>query len=154
MPNDGFSLVQGRKKKPKSKMSVPAAPPPAASEQKRPRRNAIVGTRQDSKLKAGPRRAEIFVYRVGNEVTADDLKEYMKGERVNVIEIQRVSKEGRAAQSFRMIIESSNPADVLYKPEFWPEGYCCRRWRPSKKNVTTTSSAASFPATSAAALTT
>lgn len=75
--------------------------------------------------------------RVSNEVTSDDLKEYMKTEKVEVIEIQLVSKESRAAKSFRMVVECAgvNPYDVVFNPSFWPEGYCCRRWHPSKKTT-------------------
>ena len=96
--------------------------------QRRPKK-AITGTAKHPTLKSGPRRVELFVYRISSEVSEDDVCQFIESKDIKVIESERMSPAGRVAHSYRILIECADPTRPLTDAAFWPEGICCRRFR-------------------------
>lgn len=87
-------------------------------------------------LRAGPKRHEIFVFRVHNDITDDSLKEFLTGEHLTVIDMECVSQDSSWTKSYRIVIESNDLSAIL-DPDFWPEGIGCRRfWRKKAQQPT------------------
>ena len=87
----------------------------------------IVGSRRHETLKAGPRRSDVFIYRIGKDVTKDDISEFLEAEGVTPIVLERTSKDNAPAKSFHALLECLD-VDKVKSAEFWPEGWCCRPW--------------------------
>ena len=117
----GWSLVQSR-----SRIQDPS-PTRTATSKSRPREKAIYGTRKDGALRAGPRRHELFVFRVHNDFNDSDVKQFFTDENVTVHELECLSREGSWNKSYRVAVETTDLTPLL-QPEFWPDGIGCRRY--------------------------
>jgi hypothetical protein len=88
-----------------------------------------VGTKKNTAFKGGARRTELFVSRVENSVTTDDIKSFFQEEEgVTLVDIVKKSKADATTQSFHMTVECTDPTPLLTDPAFWPENVCCRRY--------------------------
>jgi hypothetical protein len=96
-------------------------------ELKRQRRAAIIGKRQNAKIRSGAKYIELFVSRVHNDVEIDELKKFIEEDGINIIDIGRVSHKEARMQSFKVIISSSDK-DTVLNESFWPEGIMCRQF--------------------------
>ena len=79
-------------------------------------------------------RYELFVFRVNENATADDIKDYINCDTMAVIDIDFMSNENNYTKSYRVVVEGRE-LETLYDPEFWPDGVglCCRRFRHKAK---------------------
>ena len=68
------------------------------------RRNFTTGTRTSVKLMSAPRRYELFVFRVNENATADDIKDYINCDTMAVIDIACMSNENNYTKSYRVVV--------------------------------------------------
>lgn len=128
--DDGFSIPT-RQRKAAARREKREHEPKA-----RPRPKAIYGTKTGTTLRSGPRRQEIFVFRVHREITDDELKTFIANENMAVKELECVSRDDSWTKSYRIVIEC-NDLGALLNPEFWPDGIGCRRyWRKRIEKTT------------------
>jgi len=93
------------------------------------------GTRKSTVIRAGPRRQELFIFRIHADISDDDIKQFLVGENVVVHELERLSKDDSWTKSYRVAIET-NDLSALLQPDFWPDGIGCRRyWRKRTLNT-------------------
>ncbi len=97
----------------------------------RPKPKAVFGTRQSTVLRSGPRRHDLFVFRVDDNIEDDSIKEFLAGENVKVHDLERVSRDDAWTKSYRVTVETSDLTAIL-TPDFWPDGIGCRRFRRRK----------------------
>jgi len=95
----------------------------------------VYGTKQSGKLKSGPRRTELFVFRVSKDIDIDSIKTYLTDEGVAVADIERTSSEQAYTNSYHIIVEGVDPSMVL-SADFWPEGIGCRRYWRNRSTTT------------------
>ena len=115
--NEDFTLVKSRhKRRSRPKKSQP-----------------IVGSRKDTNLKAGPCLSDVFIYRVGKEVTEDDISKFLEDEGVIPRVLEMTSNQNAPAKSFHAQLECSDVRKVR-SADFWPEGWCCRPWYPRRNH--------------------
>ena len=95
-------------------------------------RKFTTGTRTSAKLMSAPRRYELFVFRVNENATVDDIKDYINCDNMAVIGIDCMSNENNYTKSYHVVVEGRE-LERLYDPEFWPDGVCCRRFRHKAK---------------------
>ena len=104
-------------------------------EQIRKRKPAIIGKRQDTKLKGADKHTDIFIFNVQKEFTSDDIMEYLKDNNIycNLAEI--VSHKDHITRSFKINILYKD-MDSVMEPEFWPVGIGCRRFIRKRVGLT------------------
>jgi len=101
--------------------------------QQNPKPKVVYGTKQSTQLRAGPRRHELFVFRVHKDIVDEDIKEFMCNEGVKVHELEIVSSPDAWTKSYRLAVEAMN-LEAILQPDFWPDGIGCRRyWRKKTK---------------------
>ncbi len=108
----------------------------AISVNPRPRPKAVYGIRQSTLLRAGPRRHEIFIFNVDQDVKEDSIREFLTGEGVKVHDLECKSREGAWTKSYRVTVEL-NDINTLYQPDFWPDGIGCKRYWPRRNTSQT-----------------
>ena len=67
----------------------------------------------------------------------EHLREFIASEHVDVLELERMSKEEAWTQSFRVLVTAPNPRCTL-DSDFWPHGIGCRQYyrkRPNTRNT-------------------
>ena len=123
---------------PKYHQKKTAQKQPAASLQtKRNKAAVFYGTKSSNVIKSAPRRLELFVFNVDSSIDDERLREFITSEHVDVLEIERMSKEGAWTQSFRVLVTAPNPRCTLDN-DFWPHGIGCRQYdrrRPDTRNT-------------------
>ena len=101
-------------------------------QQPRPRPRPIYGKKKtDGELTALPRRYTIVVFNVSDK-NNDNVKNYMKTNNVNILEITRLSGDDRFVHSFKVVIYRKD-LDTVLNNEFWPEDVGCRSYVYKKK---------------------
>jgi hypothetical protein len=122
--DDGFTLQPAQLKKQRRQRQMGAERNDTRSKTK-----PVYGTRQGSTLRAGPRRHDLFVFRIDKDITDEMFRDYLNESQVNVHELECLSQDGSWTKSYRVTVECNNINDIL-NPEFWPDGIGCRRfWR-------------------------
>jgi hypothetical protein len=68
----------------------------------RMRRNqqSVIGKRQGSTIKSGTKYTELFIFRVHDDVTGQELHDFVIGEDVNIISLDKVSHEESRMSSY------------------------------------------------------
>ncbi len=95
------------------------------------------GTKSSDAIKSAPRRLELFVFNVDASIDDEHLREFIASEHVDVLELERMSKEEAWTQSFRVLVTAPNPRCTLDN-DFWPHGIGCRQYyrkRPNTRNT-------------------
>ena len=103
---DGFVV-------PKSQRQKPARKQPDAPSQAKRATKVYYGTKNSEFIKSAPRRLELFVFNVASSTDDKSLREFLADEHVNVLELQRLSKEGAWTQSFCVLITALDPRCTL-----------------------------------------
>ena len=78
-----------------------------------------------------------FVFNVDASIDDEHLREFIASEHVDVLELERMSKEEAWTQSFRVLVTAPNPRCTLDN-DFWPHGIGCRQYyrkRPNTRNT-------------------
>jgi len=89
----------------------------------------VYGTKSDTTIRAGPRRHELFVFRVHSDIKCEEIKQFLRNENVVVNDLELVSKQDAWTNSYRVVVETAD-LDFILKPDFWPDGIGCRKfWR-------------------------
>ena len=128
---DRFVLPKYHEKKAARKQSATSSPV------KRTKTMVFYGTKSSNTIKSAPRRLELFVFNVDSSIDEERLREFITSEHVDVLEIERTSKEGAWTQSFRVLVTAPNPRCTLDN-DFWPRGIGCRQYyrkRPHARNT-------------------
>ena len=106
-----------------------------AGARNRSRRPEVRGTRtSDCLIRAGPITKDLFVSRVSSEHTEQDVKNFLEGENVHVLDIVQISQPESYTISFHVTVQMSHDAEKLMEPDFWPYGVCCRRFYRRNRN--------------------
>ena len=100
---------------------------------KNQRRKAVIGSRNDSSLKAHEPLRHLFVYRLDKSTTQEELKNYLV-QSVRVVECERISHSDALNASFKVAVPFSD-AQKMLSSDFWPCGVCCRFYVPPRKSV-------------------
>ena len=72
-----------------------------------------------SAIKRPPKRRHLYIGRLSNSVSTDDITEYCKKKGVDILCIREISKDGSRLKSFRCVLKLDN--DQVESPDFWPE---------------------------------
>ena len=88
---------------------------------KRKKPTVFYGTKSSNAIKSAPRRLELFVFNVDASIDDEHLREFIASEHVDVLELERMSKEEAWTQSFRVLVTAPNPRCTL-DSDFWPHG--------------------------------
>ena len=118
---DTFVLPKYHEKKAARKQSAPSSPV------KRTKTMVFYGTKISNTIKSAPRRLDLFVFNVDSSIDEERLREFISSEHVNVLEIERMSKEEPWTESFRVLVTAPNPRCTLDN-DFWPRGIGCRHY--------------------------
>ena len=81
---------------------------------------------------SAPRRYELFVFRVNENATLDDIKDYINCDHMAMIYIDCMSNENNYTKSYHVFVEGHD-LERLNDPEFWPDGVCGGRFRHKAK---------------------
>ena len=104
---------------------------------KRKKPTVFYGTKSSDAIKSAPRRLELFVFNVDASIDDEHLREFIASEHVDVLELERMSKEEAWTQSFRVLVTAPNPRCTLDN-DFWPHDIGCRQYyrkRPNTRNT-------------------
>lgn len=94
----------------------------------RKRQSVVYGTSTKTGLKAGPRRHELFIFRVDEGISTDDIKSFLSEEGKPLRDIECKSKPESWTRCYRIVVECDNVEEIM-DPGFWPNGIGCRRWQ-------------------------
>ena len=87
----------------------------------KPRPSMVHGTKDGPcRLRAGPIKRELFVFRGNKEHDAEDIRMYLNDEQIDLDETECVCNDNSYTRSFHIILSAKN-ADKLLTPAFWPE---------------------------------
>ena len=89
------------------------------------RDKSVFGKREGTNLKSGAKYCDLFVFKVHNDVTLDELESWIKGENIGVESLKQVSHAESVMKSFHLKIEIKDK-DKVMSEDFWPNGIGCR----------------------------
>ena len=87
----------------------------------------VYGTNSNATLKAGPRRHEIFIFRVDSETSDDQIKDFVKGDNRSVVNIECKSLTDSWTKCYRLVVQCPD-IEPLLDPSFWGNGIGVRRY--------------------------
>lgn len=102
----------------------------------RRRAEAVVGTGPSDIIRGAPEPLrDLFVSRLEQGVTLDQIKHYTNSKNVTVHNIEKKSREDSMYLSFKVTVKVSD-MDTLLQPDFWPMGVRVRRfWLPRQQHT-------------------
>ena len=65
-----------------------------------------------------------YIGRVHNDVTVDDVRSFLVGQSVSVIELEQLETKHNRFKSFRVRVKRADLA-IIEERDFWPEGVLC-----------------------------
>ena len=74
------------------------------------------------------------MFNVDASIDDEHLREFIASEHVDVLELERMSKEEAWTQSFRVLVTAPNPRCTLDN-DFWPHGIGCRQYYRKRPNT-------------------
>ena len=98
------------------------------------KQSVFYGTKSSDAIKSAPRRLELFVFNVDASIDDEHLREFIASEHVDMLELERMSKEEAWTQSFRVLVTAPNPRCTLDN-DFWPHGIGCRQYYRKRPNT-------------------
>ena len=93
----------------------------------RKRPPVVYGTNSNATLKAGPRRHEIYIFRVDSETSEDQIKDFVKGDNRSVVNIECKSLTDSWTKCYRLVVQCPD-IEPLMDPSFWGNGIGVRRY--------------------------
>ena len=84
-----------------------------------------------SAIKRPPKRRHLYIGRLSNSVSADDLREYCKSKGADLLCIREISREDSRLKSFHCVFKFDN--DQFQSPDFWPEIVSFSRFNLNQK---------------------
>jgi hypothetical protein len=96
------------------------------------RRMAVYGNAEGSSLRGAPCRTDLFIFRLEQSTTLEEVKKYVSDKSVDVIEIECRSSDEAQYKSFRLNIDSGD-LDTVMSSSFWPTGVGCRKYFHKRK---------------------
>jgi hypothetical protein len=99
------------------------------------KQQGIIGSRKNrqTNLKSGTEHTDLFVYRVHNDQSDEDVTSFLTDENVHIVSISKVSHQESKMKSFKVRIKSSD-LDKVMSDVFWPDGIGCRKFFTSRFN--------------------
>ncbi len=119
------------------KNNLGSAPWTTAGPRRRNRIPPVYGNRKGTTLSAGPREYELFVFRVGEQYTGDNVSKYVTDTDsditvMNVVRLCQADVNDRSNYSYKVTIRCHEVATIL-SPDFWPEKVGCRMFRQKRR---------------------
>ena len=99
---------------------------------RRHKQTAVYGNANDDTFTAGLQKHELFVFQVNKNVTEDQVKEYINKNDVTVVSIKLMTAAEALSNSYYVVIHCMDVRPIM-KPEFWPTGVGCRRFRKKQQ---------------------
>ena len=65
-----------------------------------------------------------YIGRIHNDVTADDVRSFLVGQNVSVIELEQLETKHNRFKSFRVRVKRAD-LEIIEEQDFWPEGVLC-----------------------------
>ena len=84
-----------------------------------------------SAIKRPPKRRHLYIGRLSNSVSTDDIKDYCKNKGVDLLCIRVISREEARLKSFHCVFKFDN--DQFESPDFWPENVSFSRFYLNQK---------------------
>ena len=88
-------------------------------------RRTVYGTRQHETLKGASNNVNLFVFRVSQETTSENIETFLAEEGIQNAKVQCVSHQDAKSRSFKINVKI-NDKDKLMSSDFWPDGIVCR----------------------------
>ena len=124
-PSAGNSINNGRtvvKKHPQSK-------PRSGSRARKPY-NLVVGQKVNDgilSIRGADLTVSLYVGQIDNSYEVNDMKTFIEGQNVKVVELEELARKHNRFKSFRLCIRKKD-LDSIKDPNFWPEGIVVRRF--------------------------
>ena len=126
----------------------PASRPLSQMGNRQPRRDTVWGKAQSntaSKFKGVPYKVpEIFVHMCDRATGVSDVKEYLTGESINVIGVEKVSNERARFSSFKVTVSKREDFDKMLTGNHGPQGVGVRRYYVRRENSDPPQSSGTF----------
>ena len=65
-----------------------------------------------------------YIGRLHNDVSIDDMRQFLEGQNVSVIELQQLLTKHDRFKSFRLRVKRDD-LKIMEERDFWPEGVLC-----------------------------
>ena len=126
------SVLPSNGKASKASSDAPAATSDVrqlTSSQRRDAKCVVGSAKRSTGLRGASKSGDaFFISNVDKEFALDDFSRWLKTEKVEFVEVHKVSKDDAPNNSFKLLVPSAE-SDRMLDPEFWPEGIYCRQWR-------------------------
>ena len=99
---------------------------------RRRKQTAVYGNANDDTFTARLQKHELFVFQVNKNVTEDQVKDYINNKDVTVVSIKLMTAAEAPSNSYHVVIHCMDVRPIM-KPEFWPTGVGCRRFRKKQQ---------------------
>ena len=99
---------------------------------RRCKKTVVYGNANDDTFTAGLQKHELFVFQVNKNVTEDQVKDYISKKNVTVVSIKLMTAAEAPSNSYHVVIHCMDVRPIM-KPEFWPTGVGCRRFRKKQQ---------------------
>ena len=74
---------------------------------------------------------DFFIYRVHKDNNETEIKEYLAGNNIELVSIEKRSHTDSKFHSFHVAVRKQDAQQIM-DPEIWPSGICIRRWSNRK----------------------
>ena len=74
-----------------------------------------------------------YVGRVHNEVTTENVREFLASPNVDVVELEQLETKHNRFKSFRLRVKRDD-LEIIEKQDFWPKGVLCGSYFRPKGN--------------------
>ena len=74
-----------------------------------------------------------YIGRVHNDVTLDDVRSFLVGQNVSVVELEQLETKHKRFKSFRVRVKRAD-LEIIEERDFWPEGVLCGSFFRPKTN--------------------
>ena len=74
---------------------------------------------------------DFFIYRVNKDINDLEIKEYLAGNNIELVSIEKMSHTDSHFHSFHVAVRKQDAQQIM-DPEICPRGICIRRWSNRK----------------------
>ena len=111
------------------------AKPQLISRQRKPQ-NLVIGKKVSDgiiSLKGADLTSSLYIGNVDMSFGIDDIRTFIEGQNVTVIELEDIARRHNRFKSFRLCLKRKD-MDVIRDPNFWPEGIIVRKFFRKSNN--------------------
>ena len=92
--------------------------------------NLVIGSKVNDgilSIRGADLTVSLYVGQIDNSYEANDMRTFIEGQNVKVVELEELARKHNRFKSFRLCIRKKD-LDTIKDPNFWPEGIVVRRF--------------------------